>query len=283
MSKKFGLGKGIDSLIKDYKISSNYEILDININEIKESPFQPRKVITEESIKELVDSIKENGLVEPLVVRKKDSYYELIAGHRRLKALQILQKNTAKVYVIAVSDEEAARIALIENIQRKDLNPIELAYSISKIINTFNLTHDELAKRLGKSRAFVTNNLRLLTLGEKAINAILEEKITESHGRLLLEINSIEERENLLEKVIAKNLTVKELEKNIKRLKDNKNKKKNIENKKEIYKHYESKLKSIFKQPVKIKGKKIEIYYSDESELNQILNILNINTNTTKL
>jgi len=158
-----------------------------------------------------------------------------------------------------------------------------LAYSISKIINTFNLTHDELAKRLGKSRAFVTNNLRLLTLGEKAINAILEEKITESHGRLLLEINSIEERENLLEKVIAKNLTVKELEKNIKRLKDNKNKKKNIENKKEIYKHYESKLKSIFKQPVKIKNKKIEIYYSNEAELNQVLNILNINTNTTKL
>ncbi len=283
MSKKFGLGKGIDSLIKDYKISSNYEILDVNINEIKKSPYQPRKLISEDSIKELSESIKENGLVEPLVVRKKDSYYELIAGHRRLKALQVLQKETAKVYVIEVSDEEAARIALIENIQRKDLNPIELAYSISKIINTFNLTHDELAKRLGKSRAFVTNNLRLLTLGEKAINAILEEKITESHGRLLLEINSIEERENLLEKVIAKNLTVKELEKNIKRLKDNKNKKKNIENKKEIYKHYESKLKSIFKQPVKIKNKKIEIYYSNEAELNQVLNILNINTNTTKL
>lgn len=283
MSKKFGLGKGIDSLIKDYKISDNYEILDVNINEIKKSPYQPRKLISEDSIKELSESIKENGLVEPLVVRKKDSYYELIAGHRRLKALQVLQKETAKVYVIEVSDEEAARIALIENIQRKDLNPIELAYSISKIINTFNLTHDELAKRLGKSRVFVTNNLRLLTLGEKAINAILEEKITESHGRLLLEIDSIKERENLLEKVIAKNLTVKELEKNIKKLKDNKNKKKNIENKKEIYKHYESKLKSIFKQPVKIKNKKIEIYYSNEAELNQVLNILNINTNTTKL
>lgn len=283
MSKKFGLGKGIDSLIKDYKISDNYEILDVNINEIKKSPYQPRKLISEDSIKELSESIKENGLVEPLVVRKKDSYYELIAGHRRLKALQVLQKETAKVYVIEVSDEEAARIALIENIQRKDLNPIELAYSISKIINTFNLTHDELAKRLGKSRVFVTNNLRLLTLGEKAINAILEEKITESHGRLLLEIDSIKERENLLEKVITKNLTVKELEKNIKKLKDNKNKKKNIENKKEIYKHYESKLKSIFKQPVKIKNKKIEIYYSNEAELNQVLNILNINTNTTKL
>jgi len=283
MSKKFGLGKGIDSLIKDYKISSNYEILDININEIKESPFQPRKVITEESIKELVDSIKENGLVEPLVVRKKDSYYELIAGHRRLKALQILQKNTAKVYVIEVSDEEAARIALIENIQRKDLNPIELAYSISKIINDFKITHEELAKGLGKSRVFVTNNLRLLTLGEKTINAILEEKITESHGRLLLEVDSIKEREKILDKVIKKNLTVKELEKRIKKLKNNQNKKENKINKNDIYKQYEKKLKIIFKQPVKIKGKKIEIYYSDESELNQILNILNINTITTKI
>lgn len=282
MSKKFGLGKGIDSLIKDYKISSNFEISDININEIKESPYQPRKLITEDSIKELVESIKENGLVEPLVVRKKDSYYELIAGHRRLKALQILQKNTAKVYIIEVSDEEAARIALIENIQRKDLNPIELAYSISKIITDFNITHEELAKGLGKSRVYVTNNLRLLTLGEKTINAILEEKITESHGRLLLEIDSNKEREKLLEKIIKRNLTVKELEKNIKKIKDNQNKKSVEINKNEIYKQYESKLKNIFKQPVKIKNKKIEIYYSSEIELNHILHILNINTNTTK-
>lgn len=283
MSKKFGLGKGIDSLIKDYKISSNYEILDININEIKESPYQPRKLITEDSIKELVESIRENGLIEPLVVRKKDSYYELVAGHRRLKALQILEKEIAKVYVIEVSNEEAARIALIENIQRKDLNPIELAYSISKIINDFNITHEELAKGLGKSRVFVTNNLRLLTLGEKTINAILEEKITESHGRLLLEIDSIKEREKLLEKVISKNLTVKELEKSIKKIKDNKNKKRVEINKNEIYKQYENKLKNIFKQPVKIKNKKVEIYYSNETELNNVLHILNINTNTTKL
>jgi ParB family chromosome partitioning protein len=283
MSKKFGLGKGIDSLIKDYKISSNYEILDININEIKESPYQPRKLITEDSIKELVESIRENGLVEPLVVRKKDSYYELVAGHRRLKALQILEKGVAKSYLIEVSNEEAARIALIENIQRKDLNPIELAYSISKIINDFNITHEELAKGLGKSRVFVTNNLRLLTLGEKTINAILEEKITESHGRLLLEIDSIKEREKFLEKVISKNLTVKELEKSIKKIKDSKNKKRVEINKNEIYKQYESKLKNIFKQPVKIKNKKVEIYYSNETELNHVLHILNININTTKL
>lgn len=281
MNKKFGLGRGIDSLIKDYKVNTGYETSFANINEIKESPYQPRKLISEESIKELIDSIKENGLVEPLVVRKKDSYYELIAGHRRLKALKVLKRDTAQIHILEISDEEAARIALVENIQRKDLNPIELALSISKIIKDFNLTHEQIGKELGKSRVFITNTLRLLTLDEKTINAILDEKITESHGRLLLGINSLTNREKLLNKVINKNLSVTELEKNIKRINEEYVKKKD-NNIKFKYKQFEDKLKTIFKHPVKITNKKIEIYFKNELELTEVLNILNINTKITK-
>lgn len=280
MNKKFGLGKGIDALIKDYNLS-NKETFKVNIEDIKTSPYQPRSSITEDSIKELIESIRINGLIEPLVVRKKDFYYELIAGHRRLEALKSLKEKEIPVYIVEVSDEEAARFTLIENIERKDLNPIDLSSAISKIIKTFNLTHNELAMNLGRSRTFVTNSLRLLSLDEKSLNAIKMEKITESHGRLLLEVDSLALREKVLKKIIDKKLTVKELEKEIRKIK--RNKENNKLNKNEFYKEYEERLKLILNKPVKIKKKKIEIYYKDESELSEILNILNCTTNITKV
>lgn len=282
MNRKFGLGKGIDALIEDYNLT-NKDINYIDINDIKNSPYQPRSLITRESIKELINSIEINGLIEPLVVRKKDSYYELIAGHRRLEALKILNKNEVPVYVINVSDEEAARFTLIENIEREDLNPFDLATTLSKIINIFNLTHNELSKNLGKSRVFVTNYLRLLSLDGKCIEALKNSQITESHGRLLLQIESISTRDKLLNKIIEDNLTVRELEKEIKKLKKTNTQKKQKEEIKEIYKQYEEKLKLFLNKPVKIKKKKIEIYYKSDKELSEVLNILNINTNITIL
>jgi len=267
MTKKFVLGKGLDALIHDYSI--NKEIKEININEIKESPYQPRKNIPEDSLIELIDSIRENGIIEPLVAREKDSFYELIAGHRRLKALIKLKKETVPVYIIDVTDEQAAQLSLIENIQRKELNPIELSLNISKIIKEFNLTHDDLAKKIGKSRVYITNLLRLLSLDNESINSILDEKITESHGRLLLQISNTEDRKKILNDVLNKNLTVKELDKRIRNLT---NKRETIKNKfifKDL-KKYETKFKTLLNRPVKIKKNKVEIYFKDETDIENI-------------
>ena len=267
MTKKFGLGKGLDALIHDYSI--NKEIKEINIDEIKESPYQPRINIPENSLIELIDSIRENGIIEPLVAREKESYYELIAGHRRLKALIKLKKETVPVYIIDVSDEQAAQLSLIENIQRKELNPIELSLNVSKIIKEFDLTHDDLAKKIGKSRVYITNLLRLLSLDDVCINSILEEKITESHGRLLLQISNIEERKKILNDVLNKNLTVKEL---VKKINFFNNKKETIKSKfiSKDFKKYENKFKTLLNRPVKIKRNKVEIYFKDETDIESI-------------
>ena len=268
MNKKFGLGKGINALIEDYTTGST--INDIAIDLIKESPFQPRKYYNDQSLSELVQSIKENGLIEPLVVRRVDDIYELIAGHRRLRALQILEQPNAPVYIIEASDKQAAQLAIIENVQRKDLNPIDLALSFSVIIDQFNLTHEEIALSIGKSRVFVTNLLRLLHLDLLTIQDLKEEKISESHGRLLLQITDLKQRESLLAEIHQKNLSVKELEKRISTILHPIEKKSKKLSTLSTYLDFEKKLSTLFHKQVRIKPKRIEILFKDEKELSEI-------------
>jgi len=264
MNKKFGLGKGINALLEDYKfVSDTSHVL---LTDIIDSPYQPRKVISDESIAELMQSIRENGLIEPLVVRKKETNYELIAGHRRIKALRLLQKEEAPVYIITASDQQAAQFTIIENIQRKDLNPIELAGSMDFILKSFHLTHEELAKYIGKSRVYITNLLRLLTLDPFCIQSIVQEKISESHGRLLLQITNLAIREKLVKEIIEKSLTVKDVEKRIKLL----HKKSNTVDKSVFlnqFKKFEKRFSEIFHKPVKIKKNKLEILFKDEADV----------------
>lgn len=264
MNKKFGLGKGIDALLEDYKLSSDSS--SININLILESPYQPRKIVSIDSLQELIQSIQENGLIEPLVVRKINNQYELIAGHRRLKALKTLNYELVPVYIISATDKQAAQFSLIENIQRKDLNPIEIANSLSKIIQEFELTHESLANTIGKSRVYITNLLRLLNLDPDSQSCIIEEKISESHGRLLLQISDIEQRKNLLKDIIQKNLSVRDVENRFKKLQ----KKTKVVNNFPIYnqlKSYEKNFSHFFNRPVQIKKNKIEIVFIDESDV----------------
>ena len=268
MNKKFGLGKGINALIEDYTTGST--INDISIGLIKESPFQPRKYYNDESLSELVQSIKENGLIEPLVVRKVNDTYELIAGHRRLRALQILEQVNVPVYIIDASDKQAAQLSIIENVQRKDLNPIDLALSFSVIIDQFNLTHEEIAVSIGKSRVFVTNLLRLLHLDLSTIQDLKEEKISESHGRLLLQIADLKQRESLLAEIHQKDLSVKELEKRISTILHPTEKKSKKLSTFSTYSDFAQKLSTFFHQQVRIKPKKIEILFKDEKELSKI-------------
>lgn len=269
MNKKFGLGKGINALIEDYTTGST--INDINISSIKESPYQPRKFYSDDSLLELVNSIKENGLIEPLVVRKVNDVYELIAGHRRLRALQLLEQPNAPVYIIEATDKQAAQLSIIENVQRKDLNPIDLALSFSSIIEQFNMTHEEIAVSIGKSRVFVTNLLRLLHLDLATIQDLKEEKITESHGRLLLQVSDVKQRESLLAEIYQKNLSVKELEKRISTILHPVEKKTRKLSTLSTYPDFEKKLSAVIHKQVRIKPKKIEILYKDEKELSELI------------
>lgn len=223
MNKKFGLGKGLDALIQDY--SSNASINEISLDLIRESPYQPRFSITEDSISELIASIRENGIIEPLVVRKINDFYELIAGHRRLNALKILHKETAPVYIIDVQDQKAAELTIVENIQRLDLNPVELAKSISQMLQRFQLTHEQVSRVLGKSRVYITNTLRLLSLDNTTIKALEKQYISEGHGRLLLQISDLSIRSKLLQTITEKQWSVKQLGDYIKRINHNKEKK----------------------------------------------------------
>lgn len=274
MNKKFGLGKGLDALIQDY--SSNASINEISLDLIKESPYQPRFSITEESLSELISSIRENGIIEPLVVRKINDFYELIAGHRRLNALKFLHKETAPVYIIDVQDQKAAELTIVENIQRLDLNPVELAKSISQMLQRFNLTHEQVSKVLGKSRVYITNTLRLLSLDDATIKALENQVISEGHGRLLLQISDITLRAKLLSTIIDKQWSVKQLGDYIKKATDLKEKREVSEFlSKENKKTYETTMSSFFNTSVKIRGKKIEILFKDEKEFLSFFNTFN--------
>ncbi|HOI24446.1 MAG TPA: ParB/RepB/Spo0J family partition protein [Caldisericia bacterium] len=274
MNKKFGLGKGLDALIQDY--SANASINEISLDLIKESPYQPRFLITEESLSELISSIRENGIIEPLVVRKIDDRYELIAGHRRLSALKFLKKETAPVYIIDVQDQKAAELTIVENIQRVDLNPVELAKSISQMLQRFSLTHEQVSKVLGKSRVYITNILRLLSLDADTIKALETQQISEGHGRLLLQITDISQRTKLLSIILDKQWSVKQLSDYIKKLSETKEKREiSVFLTKETRKQYEHTMSTFFNTPVKIKGKKIEIVFKEEKEFLGFFNTFN--------
>ncbi len=274
MNKKFGLGKGLDALIEDY--ASTSPLVEVQLEQLKESPYQPRLTISKESLSELIDSIKENGIIEPLVVRKKEHYYELIAGHRRLSALQYLKKPTAPVYILDISDQKAAELTVVENIQRLDLNPVELAHSIQQMIKSFKLTHEQIAKSLGKSRVYITNTLRLLSLDENSIQALKTQHISEGHGRLLLQIPDLGNRNKALQNVITNGWSVKQLSNHVQQLQQPRKIKSSeaLFSKKDI-KLYETKLSSVFNTLVKIKGKKIELYFKEASLISEFINKFN--------
>ncbi len=281
MNKKFGLGKGLDALIQDYSVSNSLSEIELTL--IKESPYQPRLTMSEESLSELIQSIEENGIIEPLVVRKIDDYYELIAGHRRLNALKYLNKTSAPVFILEVSDRKAAELTIVENIQRLDLNPVELAKSIQQMVQRFQLTHEQVSKVLGKSRVFITNTLRLLSLDEASIEALEKEQITEGHGRLLLQIPDTSGRLKALQYIISKNWSVKELSIYVKRLTTDK---KPIEKtyliSGEKKKEFEKSLSSFFHTPVKIKGNKIEVFFKEEQGFEDFYNTFNKLITTSK-
>jgi len=220
-----GLGRGLSSLIpqKNNKNSGSHDevdillgdnkdkVLKVDIEKIEVNSMQPRQNFTESNLDELAESIKKYGIIQPLVVIDKDGSYELIAGERRLRAAKKAGLDKVPVVIREAGEQEKLEVALVENIQRENLNPIETAMAYRKLVDEFNLTQDELAKRLAKSRSSVANTLRMLNLPDEIRQALIEGKIGEGHAKYLVGLESEEKQLNLFRKIIRNNLTVSDV------------------------------------------------------------------------
>jgi ParB family transcriptional regulator, chromosome partitioning protein len=213
------LGKGLSALIPD-KVGDNTihkeEIVYVHSEQIKPNPFQPREDFDQQSIEELAQSIKEKGVIQPLLVRRRGDNYELIAGERRLRAANTLGLNEIPIIVREVSDQDSLELALIENIQREGLNPIEEAHAYQHLIDKFKVTQEKISEVLGKARVSVTNTLRLLKLPHEIQVEMKKGRISFAHGRALLEIENANQQRSLAQDIISKGLSVRELENLIK-------------------------------------------------------------------
>jgi ParB family chromosome partitioning protein len=271
---KRGLGKGLSALIPmDDKEQENVQ--DIKISEIKANKNQPRKKFDEEKIRELSDSIKEHGVLQPIIVRKKDGGYELVAGERRWRAAQKAGIEKIPAIIKDLSDADVMEIALIENLQREDLNPLEEAEAYKKLIDEFGMTQEELSKRVGKSRSQIANTVRLLNLDEEIKKLISEEKLTAGHARALLAIENKKERLKLAKKISEENMSVRQTEETIKIKTQKKSKNKKDQEINPAFIEISEKLQKTLGTRVKIKGSekrgKIEIEFYSEDELERIL------------
>ena len=295
MSKKFGLGKVLNALIPEDTILStlenktekNQEIKEkgsilIDINLIKSNEDQPRKSFDDEKIMELAESIKSNGIIQPLILRKDNNEYIIVAGERRWRAAKSIGIKEVPAIIMDLTEKQVLEISLIENIQREDLNSIEEAVAYKKLISDFNLTQEELSKRIGKSRVTITNTLRLLNLSADVQQYIIEGVISEGHGRALLGITDSKLQCELAQSVIDDKLSVRELEILIKKLKTSSSRTKTNSTKEAnpYYKDVTYKLENYFGTKVNITNKnnkgKIEIEYYSEEDLQRILEIINL-------
>lgn len=276
MAKKFGLGKGLNQLIPEEE-----EIITVlNINKIKANKKQPRKYFDEEKLVLLSESIKEHGMIQPIIVQKDGEDYSIIAGERRWRAAKKASLKVVPVIVMDIADSTVLEVSLIENIQRQDLNPIEEASAFKRLIHDFKLTQEDLAKKIGKSRTSIANTMRLIQLDERVQQFLIEESLSEGHGRALLGLESSEDQYLAAQKVIDEGLSVRETE----RLVTAFHKVKPVARKMKLdpyYKDIEKRLaknmgtKVLLKPKAKNKGK-IEIEYYSMEDLNRLLEYLRL-------
>lgn len=293
--KRKGLGKGLDSLIpenKSAKVSSSEskkteETAELKsgeqmmkINMVEPNRDQPRRNFEEDALLELADSIKQYGVLQPLIVRKRNDYYEIIAGERRWRAAKMAGVKEVPVIIKEYNEQEILEIALIENIQRENLNPIEEAMAFKKLLEEFNLKQDEVAERVSKSRTAVTNSMRLLKLDQRVQQMIIDDMISTGHARALLAIDDPEQQYVLANRIFDEKLSVRETEKLIKEIKNpKKQKEKKIIENAFIYEDIEDKMKQVLGTKVHVaskgKGKgKIEIEYYSDKELERMFDII---------
>lgn len=220
MSRKGGLGRGLEALIPKSDQSLTNNINYIHVDRIKPNPRQPRAKIDSEEIAELVDSIREHGILQPLVVSYdvESEHYTLIAGERRLIAARQAGASSVPVIIREVNDQQRLELALIENIQRLDLNPLEAAEAYRQLAEDFSLSHEEISKRVGKNRTTITNTLRLLKLSAEAQKALVENLISEGHARALLSLPTAQAQDAALQTILSRGLNVRQTEELVRRL-----------------------------------------------------------------
>ena len=279
MPKKTGLGKGLDALFgpvpEEEQIQENDIIKNLDINEVEPNRDQPRKTFNQESLEELAESIKEFGLIQPIVVAKKEGYYSIVAGERRWRACKIAEIKQIPAIIREDDEKKNQEIALIENIQREDLNPIEKAAGIKNLITKYGLRQEDVAKRLGKSRSAIANTVRLLNLEPRVLELAKEGKLTEGHCRALLGITDPEKQYKTAIHMIERGATVRQAENAASKKKETT---KDVERNQILYKDIENTFQNFFGTKVRLDaGKrrgKIIIEYANNDDLERILELM---------
>ena len=300
-AKKMGLGRGLNTLIPKAPIVDEEDVeqvkkkvskssktkkkeetkkeLTLPIDKIEPNPDQPRNQFDEDTLQELADSIKQYGMLQPILVTPKDDFYEIIAGERRWRAAKQAGLNEVPVMIRKYNENEIVEIALIENIQRDNLNPIEEAMAYKRLMEEFELKQDEVAEKVSKSRAAITNSLRLLKLDERVQDMVMEGKISSGHARTIISIEDKDKQYMIAQKIFDEKLSVREVEKLMKTLDAPEKKEKKLPANDFVYRDLEQKLKNIMGTQVIIKNKsnnkgKIEIDYYSQAELERIYDLL---------
>ena len=289
-TKRRALGRGLEELFFNEPIAydkveekiitetPSEEIVKVKLSELRSNPYQPRKVFDEDALQELAASIKEHGVFQPIIIKKSIKGYEIIAGERRVKASILAGLEEIPAIIRDFNDTEMMEIALLENLQREDLNAIEEAEAYNTLMNHLNLTQEQVAKRVGKSRSHITNMLGLLTLPEDIQSQITERKITMGHARVLSKLDSNIQQKELADKIVSEGLSVRQLEemttseKEYARTKQIKRKDKEFSE----YQYIQDELCEKLGTRVKVKNNKIEINFVNGSDLNRILEVMGI-------
>lgn len=287
--RKAGLGKGLDSLIPEHSVRRKAEKTEqkpeknellLKITDIEPNREQPRKHFDEDALLELSDSIKQFGIIQPLIVQKKEDHYEIIAGERRWRAAKMAGLKEVPAIIKSYTDREILEISLIENIQRENLNPIDEARAYKKLLTEFHLKQDEVAERVSKSRTAVTNSMRLLKLDERVQQMVIDDMLTTGHARALLGIEDPDLQAATATRVFDEKLSVREVEKLVKQIQEGKKTKKQDNVVQDfIYTDLEEKMKAVMGTKVSIKQKakgkgKIEIEYYSSDDLERIIEMI---------
>lgn len=278
--KKPALGRGLDAILIDNEEQKEENgVRMIRLSEVEPNPDQPRKIFDTEPLEALAESISQHGVIQPVVVRPKDGMYMIVTGERRWRAARMAGLSEIPVIIIEADDKKAAELALVENIQRKDLNPVEEARGYAALIDEFSYTQEEIAKKIGRSRSAVTNSLRLLDLPPKALDYLASGELSEGHAKVLLSLKDSKKIENAAETVVSKGLSVRDTEKLVKFLSSVKEEEEiKVVHDVDHTKALERKVQSIIGHTVKIvqNGKKssINIGFSDNDDLENILSLL---------
>lgn len=291
-NKRRALGRGLEELFYNEPIAYDKmeekiltetpkeEITNVKISELRSNPYQPRQVFKKEALQELADSIKEHGVFQPIIIKKSIKGYEIIAGERRVKASKMAGLEEIPAIIRDFTDEEMMEIALLENLQRENLNPIEESRAYKKLIETLNITQEELAKKLGKSRSYITNMIGLQTLPDSIQDLISDNKMSMGHARVLSKLENENQQKELAEKIINDGMSVRDLE-NLTKSTDEFERTHKIKKhtpSSNQYQYLEDELCDKLGTKVKIKTNKIEISFVNGNDLNRLLEIMNLDT-----